>query len=320
MTSTFAVLVFLILFALVLVVVSFGFRILETEKRRKLTGMLEPGSNLPPVEEVDILSAEEIKGLIDFKSLAIYRHVQETIDQAGLEWTPGQVLAATAGLGFVGLLLGLRVHADLFREFTMAGLAILLGGLPYMFLSWKRRQRLNAFEELFPESLDFLARSMRAGHAFSISLEMMADESPEPAGYEFRRVAHEHNLGSPLETCLHNLTVRIPLVDVRFFVAAILLQRETGGNLAEILTKLSYIIRERFRLKGQVSSASAHGRLTAVILSAMPLVTMAALMIIAPDYLETMAKDEDGKWIMIAVAAAQFLGYAWMRKIIHIKV
>ena len=320
MTTTLALVMFLLFFALILVVVSLGLRMVESQGKRKVAGLVRPDQDLPQARDVEILGGEEEKSRFDFKTLPIYRHLQETLDQGGLDWSPGMIAGATVGFACAGLLLGLRVDVPVFREFTMAGLGILLGGLPYLFIRWKRRKRLSAFEALFPEALDFLARSMRAGHAFSVSLETVAEESPEPIGFELRRVAHEQNLGSALDVSLKSLAVRIPLLDVSFFVAAILLQRETGGNLAEILTKLGYVIRERFRLNSQVKAASAHGRLTAIILSLMPILTLAALMVIAPEYLGGMAKDPDGKWIMVGVVIAQFLGYAWMRKIINIKV
>ena len=161
---------------------------------------------------------------------------------------------------------------------------------------------------------------MRAGHAFSVSLEMMADESPEPIGIEFRQVFNEQNLGAPIDVALKNLGQRVPLLDVRFFVSAVLLQRETGGNLAEILTKLSQVIRERFQLKGKVKAVSAHGRMTALILCVMPLITMMLLSVIAPTYLASMAGDYHGKLLIVGAIMGQILGYLWMRKIVNIKV
>jgi tight adherence protein B len=133
-------------------------------------------------------------------------------------------------------------------------------------------------------------------------------------------VFHEQNLGAPLETALRNLHRRVPLVDVGFFVSSVLLQRETGGNLAEILTNLAYVIRERFRLKGQVRAASAHGRVTAVVLTVLPMATTIALLIIAPGYLESMAVDAHGKYLVIGAIAGQFLGYYIMSRIVDIKV
>jgi tight adherence protein B len=179
---------------------------------------------------------------------------------------------------------------------------------------------MAAFEEQFPEALDFLSRSMRAGHAFSVSLEMMADESPEPLGIEFRQVFNEQNLGAPIDVALKNLATRVPLLDVRFFVSAVLLQRETGGNLAEILGQLSKVIRERFQLKGKVKAVSAHGRITALILCVMPLITMMLLSVIAPTYLASMAGDYHGKLLIVGAICGQILGYLWMRKIVNIKV
>jgi tight adherence protein B len=192
--------------------------------------------------------------------------------------------------------------------------------LPYFYVLRKRTKRMAEFEEQFPEALDFLARSMRAGHAFTISLEMLSEETPDPLGAEFRTLFNEQNLGAPLDVALANMTARVPLIDVRFFASSVMLQKQTGGNLSEILTRLAYVIRERFRLKGQVKAASAHGRLTAIILTCMPVVTMLALLVVAPGYLQGMAADPDGKYLILASIIAQFLGYYFIRRIINIKV
>jgi tight adherence protein B len=202
----------------------------------------------------------------------------------------------------------------------MLALGVAAASLPYFYMRIKRSRRLAEFEEQFPEALDFLARSMRAGHAFSVSLEMLGAESPDPLGQEFRTLFNEQNLGAPLDVAFGNMLRRLPLVDVRFFVSSVLLQRQTGGNLSEILVRLSYVIRERFRLKGQVKAASAHGRMTATILTIMPIVLMFAMLVIAPGYLQSMANDPDGKYLIIAAIVAQILGYYFIRKIIRIKV
>jgi tight adherence protein B len=184
----------------------------------------------------------------------------------------------------------------------------------------KRKKRLDTMEEQLPEALDFLARSMRAGHAFTISLEMLGEEMAEPLGQEIRTLFNEQNLGAPLEIALRNFGQRVPLLDVQFFCSSVMLQRQTGGNLAEILTRLAYIIRERFRLKGQVKAASAHGRLTASILTALPIVTMLGLLVVAPGYLQGMAEDSDGKWLIGGSIFAQVLGNYCIKRIINIKV
>lgn len=324
MTMLVVVIVFLVLFAVLMLVVSLGIRFMETERKKRVEQVLAVSAGAGEVPRTELLMekppGDEMSLGHVLSQLPVWKQLDKQIQQAGLSWSPGGVLIACAVLGAAGCLLGLRVHAPVFREFGMILMGLMFGSLPYLWVRWKRRKRFRDFEEQFPEALDFLARSMRAGHAFSVSLEMLADESPDPLGIEFRRVFHEQNLGAPIQTALTGLADRMPQVDVRFFVAAVLLQRETGGNLAEILMKLSYVIRERFRLKGQVRAASAHGRMTAMILALMPMVTVAALMVIAPAYLELLAKDPDGKYMIIGAIVAQLVGYWWMRNIINIKV
>jgi len=219
----------------------------------------------------------------------------------------------------VGAVIGLRFPFMGFG-YTSLALGLALALLPYFYVRRSRTKRLNKLEEQFPEALEFLARSMRAGHAFTISLEMLGEELPEPLGQEFRTLFNEQNLGAALEVALKNLTNRVPLLDMRFFSSSVLLQKQTGGNLAEILTQLANVIRERFRLKGQVKAASAHGRLTATILMCMPIVTMGALLIVSPGYLQGMAKDPDGQYIIGAAIVAQLVGNYFIKRIINIKV
>ena len=240
--------------------------------------------------------------------------------RSGLDWQLNALLVAMVALGLVGFLAGYLTNALIFPLLSELGLMAVLGSAPYFYVLWQRSKRLRLFEEQFPESLDFIARAMRSGHAFSVSLEMLGEETPEPMGREFRTLFNEQNLGAPLEIALENLAYRVPLLDVRFFVSVVLLQRTTGGNLAEILTRLAYLIRERFRLKGQVRAASAHGRITAAILTALPIVTVLLLRIIAPGYEESMAKDPDGKWLIVGAILGQVVGYMVMKKIINIKV
>ncbi len=316
--------IFIFLFALVLLIVSAGLRYLEAERKRKVTSLLRTATGETPLPDARILSEaaeEEGPGIgTTLSQLPVLKGLQRQIWQAGLDWPALQLVGISVACAFAGGLLGFLVRAELFREAAVATLACVLGALPYVLVRFKRRKRLREFEEQFPEALDFLARSLRAGHAFSVSLEMLGEETPEPLAGEFRRVFHEQNLGSPIEDALSNLAERVPLLDVRFFVSAVLLQRETGGNLAEILNKLSYIIRERFRLKGQVRAASAHGRLTAAVLTALPLVTAVALLVIAPGYLNVMAREREGRYMILGAIAGQALGYYFIRRIVNIKV
>jgi tight adherence protein B len=149
---------------------------------------------------------------------------------------------------------------------------------------------------------------------------MLGAESPEPLGQEFRTLFNEQNLGAPLEVAFENMLRRFPLVDVRFFASSVMLQKQTGGNLSEILLRLAYVIRERVRLKGQVRAISAHGRLTAGILTVMPMALMLIMLFVAPGYLQGMARDPDGKYMILAAIVSQFLGYYFIRKIIRIKI
>ena len=148
----------------------------------------------------------------------------------------------------------------------------------------------------------------------------MGQELPDPLGQEFRTLFNEQNLGAPIDVALRNFSTRVPLLDVRFFTSSVLLQKQTGGNLSEILSRLAYVIRERFRLKGQVRAASAHGRLTATILTLLPVGTMLCMLVVAPGYLQSMAEDPDGKWLIGGAIVAQVLGNFFIKKIINIKV
>jgi tight adherence protein B len=149
---------------------------------------------------------------------------------------------------------------------------------------------------------------------------MLGEEMADPLGQEFRTLFNEQNLGAPIDLALHNFTQRVPLLDVRFFTSSVLLQKQTGGNLSEILGRLAYVIRERFRLKGAVKAASAHGRMTATILTLLPVGTMMCLLFVAPGYLQGMAADETGKMLIGCAIGAQLLGNFFIKKIINIKV
>jgi len=317
-----AILTFLLIFALVALTLGLGFRYLEGQRRKKITGMLETATGSAGETVTSVLLEPEKPPLLArlLERFDLIRKMEMHIQQAGMTLTPGGLLMQMMFAAFLGGLLGLWL-----RPLAVAWLSALAGTLaggaaPYLMVLRQRKRRLAAFEEQFPEALDFLARAMRAGHAFSISLEMLADESSPPLSVEIRKVFNEHNLGLPIDTALKNLAMRVPLLDVKFFVSAVLLQRETGGNLAEVLTKLARIIRERFQLKGQVRAASAHGRVTGAVLTIMPIVLMLGLMVVAPGYLQSMFNDPDAKYIVGAAVLGLLLGHLTIRKIVDIKV
>jgi tight adherence protein B len=200
------------------------------------------------------------------------------------------------------------------------GGGVLGAWLPFIFLRVKRTRRLRTFEEAFPEALDLVSRALKAGHAFATGLKMVADEMPEPIGPEFRKTFDEQNFGLPLKDALSNLTVRIPLLDVRFFSTAVLIQRETGGNLSEILENLAHVVRERFKILRQVRVYTAHGRLTGYVLLGLPVFLAIALAFINPEHMELLFKERMGHMMLGATVIMQTVGYFWIRQVIKIEV
>ncbi len=192
--------------------------------------------------------------------------------------------------------------------------------IPYAYASHRRAKRFQRFEEKFPEAIDTLARAVRAGHAFTTALEMIANEIAEPVAGEFRQLFEEQKFGLPVRDALLNLADRIPLVDVKFFVTAVMLQRETGGNLAEILDNLSYVIRERFKILRQVRVHTAQGRLTMVLLMALPPTIVVVMLTLNPGFIRPLFTDPMGHILIVAGIVLQTVGYFFIRRIIRIQV
>jgi tight adherence protein B len=304
---------FVVVFALVLCAVSVGMKFFEAKRKSQVTGMLNTASGEREITISNLLKEAEpdkptgIHAL--FASLQFSHKAEIRISEAGLTWTVGRLYTAMAVMALPGLVLGIMFPLLLNAPITALVLAACGGCLPYLFVGHKRKARLSAMEDQFPDALDFLARSMRAGQ-----------ELEDPLGQEFRGLFNEQNLGAPLDVALHNFATRVPLMDARFFTTSVLLQKQTGGNLSEILARLAYIIRERFRLRGQVKAASSHGRLTATILTILPIATMIGMMLVAPSYLKGMADTADGKKLIAGAIVAQILGKFFINKIIAIKV
>ena len=192
--------------------------------------------------------------------------------------------------------------------------------IPYAYASHMRTRRFQKFEEKFPEAIDTLARAVRAGHAFTTALEMIANEVSEPVAGEFRQLYEEQKFGLPVRDALLNLADRIPLVDVKFFVTAVMLQRETGGNLAEILDNLSYVIRERFKILRQVRVHTAQGRLTMVLLMALPPTIVVLMLMLNPGFIRPLFTDPIGHALIVGGITLQTMGYFVIRRIIRIQV
>ena len=206
-----------------------------------------------------------------------------------------------------------------FAQFAWVG--VLFGMfLPYSYANYKRNKRFQKFEELFPEAIDTLARAVRAGHAFTTALELIASEIADPVASEFRKLFEEQKFGMPVRDALVNLTERVPLVDVKFFVTAVMLQRETGGNLAEILDNLSYVIRERFKIMRQVRVHTAQGRMTMMLLMGLPPVIVITMQAMNPSFIRPLFDDPIGHILLVVGITLQTVGYFVIRKVIQIQV
>lgn len=241
------------------------------------------------------------------------------LEQAGLRWDAARLVHLSLALFLAGFTFFWMMLPSAYRAAALLPAAG-VGALPLLYVSRVRAKRLHGFEELFPDSLEFMARSMRAGHAFSVSLEMIHKEFQEPLSGEFRRAFEEHNLGLPLDAALMKLASRIPSLDVHFFVSAVILQKRTGGNLAEILDKLAFLIRERFKLRGRIRAISAHGRMTGMALTSIPMAVAAIMFLVNPDYVTFFGTDEIGNFMAAGAIGLQVLGYAVIKRIVNIEV
>lgn len=251
--------------------------------------------------------------------LELRDRLHRLIEQAGLRWKVARLMHGCLAMFLAGYAAGWLWIPREHHVFAFVP-ALLAGSSPLVFLLRKRAERLKKFEEQFPDSLEFVARSMRAGHAFSVSLEMIHREFQEPLASEFRRAFEEHNLGMPLELALEKLATRVPTLDVHFFVSAVMLQKRTGGNLAEILDKLALLMRERFKLRGRIKAISAHGKMTGTALTLIPIGVAGMMFWVNPEYVRFFISDELGNYMMGAAVLLQLIGYAIIQKIVNIEV
>jgi tight adherence protein B len=241
--------------------------------------------------------------------------LERLITQSGLKMSVGSLVLASALLALIAFLV-----VDWLTYSSLFALAVapFVGALPYLFVRHKRTKRFDKFEEQFPEAIELLARALRAGHAFPTGMMMVADEMPEPIGAEFKLLYDRQNFGMPLPEALRGLAERVPLIDARFFVTAVLTQRETGGNLSEVLDNLATVIRDRFKVKRQVRVLTAHGRITGWILSAMPPSLAAVLFVISPEHMNLLITDPLGLKMVGVALFFQVLGTVVIRKLVNV--
>jgi tight adherence protein B len=239
------------------------------------------------------------------------------IEQSGVATTPGAVAAMSLTAGLAAVLLVLLLLGSLPAAI---GAALVGVASPFFWLRYKRSKRIRQFEEQFPEALDLLSRAIRAGHAFQTAMGMVADELPPPVGVEFKKAFEQQNFGLPLREALVQISERVPSLDVRFFVTSVTIQRETGGNLSEILDNLARVVRERFKIRRQVRVHTAHGRFTGYVLLALPAALGLALTWISPEHMKLLFNERLGQMLLVVAMVMQTIGFVWIRQVIKIEV
>jgi len=249
--------------------------------------------------------------------LSFVPKLQRMLDQANIDWSASRMLmnlvAAAAGV----LCLLLLVHVG---PITSMGVALLVVFLPLMYVLVRRRKRMSKLLMQLPDVFELISQALRAGHSLASGIHLVSQQMPDPVGTEFGRVFHEQNLGIKLEEAMTNMADRVDMLDVRFFVTAVLVQRQTGGDLVEILNNIGAVIRDRISLFGQVRALTAEGRLSGAVLLALPIIVFFAELQLNPDYASVLLYDPKGRIMLVAASVMMLLGWAMIRKIVNIKV
>ncbi|HEY3988532.1 MAG TPA: type II secretion system F family protein [Acidobacteriaceae bacterium] len=309
-------------FALVLVASGAGASQRTKETLARLESTLAAGRKADSSDEIVDLRKQELFSAVPWLNrwllrLEIAPRLRILLYQANLKWTVGVLLLMSlicflipaylvylrTGTIVLGLLIGL-----------------LLGGSPIFYVLAKRKQRFGRFEQGLPEAIDLMVSALRAGHSLVAALGLVANESPDPIGPEFKICFEEQNYGLDLRTAMDNLVARVPLQDLRIIVTAILIQRSSGGNLAEVLDKAAYLVRERFRLRRQVRTHTAQGRLTGWILTFLPVVLGIALYLVNPDTMSLLWRRDFGRELLWSAAVMTIIGAFIIRKIVNMEV
>ena len=312
-------------FALFLVLGAYLFATHGTDqKRAKLQKRLsEALLHSAQTEDIEVvLARNELMSEIPWMNQMLINmqatfRLKQMLDQADLHITPSRLMMFSFMAGMLG---GLAASVLTVFIPLMVISGLMCASVPFVHVWYKRRKRFNSFLEQLPDALDLVARALSAGHAFSESLHMVSTEMPEPIATEFRKAYEEQNLGLSVKLALENLTQRIPLLDLKMCVVAVLIQRETGGNLAEILEKVSYTIRERFRILGDLKTLTTSSRMSAWLLCALPIGVALAVTFLNPDYMSVLWKDPRGHYLIAAAMFMQITGMLIVRKILKIQI
>ncbi|MEP6570775.1 MAG: type II secretion system F family protein [Acidobacteriota bacterium] len=274
-------------------------------------------------EDVEVvLARNELMSEIPWVNRSLIRvqaalQLKRMLDQADLHITPSRLIMFSA---MAGMLTSLAVSVISVSVVLMVVAGLAAAALPFVHVWWTRKKRFNRFLEHLPDALDLMSRALSAGHAFSESMHMVSAEMPEPISTEFRKTYEEQNLGLSLKLALENLTQRIPLLDLRLCVTAVLIQRETGGNLAEILEKVAYTIRERFRIMGDLKTLTTSSRMSAWLLCGLPIFVTIVITVMNPEYMAILWKDQRGHYLIATAMFLQVTGMLIVRKILRIKI
>jgi tight adherence protein B len=315
------IVLFVAVFIAVVVSVGLAMSYFRSKQKQQIRSMLQKAEATPAEQRSELLRPAEQEDKLT-KLLSRFHFIDNLnliLHQAGNTRGASRLITLSAMLFVAGVVAGYKI-ALLTIWFSALLFGVVAGAIPFSLVMWKRKRTFKAFEEQLPEALDFLSRSLRAGHGFTVALEMLSTDSPDPLASAFRKVSNDLQLGSSLEVALKKMGDLLPLLDVRFFISAVLLQQETGGNLGEILSKLAHIIRERFRLRGQVKAASAHGRITALVLTLMPIGVTVFMLLINKGYLNGLWSESIGRYMIYGAAAGQVVGWLIIQKIVNFKV
>jgi len=313
------------LFALFLVLGAYLLATLGSDAKRarlrqRLSEALLHSAHNEDVEVV--LARNELMSEIPWVNRALIRvqvalHLKQMLDQADLHITPSRLVMFS---GMAGMLAALAASVISISIMVMVAAGLVAAALPFIHVYWKRKSRFDRFLEHLPDALDLMSRALAAGHGFAEAMHMVSAEMPEPIATEFRKTYEEQNLGLSLKLAMENLTHRIPLLDLKMCVTAVLIQRETGGNLAEILEKVAHTIRERFRIMGDLKTLTTSSRMSAWLLCGLPIFVTFVITAMNPDYMSILWRDPRGHYLIATALFLQLTGMLIVRKILNIKI
>jgi tight adherence protein B len=316
---------FIIIFAITVSVIElslYAYRTIRNPDRGKIRERLRDlpsGKNakgLPDIIKKRVLSDVPFLNKV-LAHIPRLQRLDRLLLQANAQYRLGVFILLAVFLGLAGFLGSSLIITNHLIPIIIAGL---LGGIPFFYLRLKKKKRMEKFQRQLPEGLELIARSLKAGHAFPSAMKLVADEFEDPLGPEFHKTQDEINFGISVGDALKNLADRIDCPDLKYFVISVILQRETGGNLAEIIESIAYIIRERFKLFGKIRILSSEGKLSAIILVAIPFLVIIALRFVNPDYINVLFSDPAGRTVAGISAFMMALGIIVMIKMVKIKV